>query len=247
MNLNPSELNDLASVDIMFAEMMAESGVNPIPSVCDGCDMSIFDQDNKTVSNAFVRAEENMKALIGALDKSMTIDNKESISRMIDNLIEKEQVIADAKQNFGKEDFDFVELYTNLKKIQNKLGLNLNCPEMNVLSLADENFNLDAATEKVVIAAMNLDNFIKEGEQNFNQFLTEGNILDEDKISEKMKQKIQEVRRRKEMQRENQIRLNNRVRPKFSPTANAEQVVESLQPPSQPSSQPSANNPSIER
>ena len=43
MSVNPSELNDLASVDVMFAEMMAESGVNPIPTVCDGCDMSILE------------------------------------------------------------------------------------------------------------------------------------------------------------------------------------------------------------
>lgn len=59
MSINPSELNDLASVDVMFAEMMAESGVNPIPTVCDGCDMSILEQDNKTVGSAFERAEAN--------------------------------------------------------------------------------------------------------------------------------------------------------------------------------------------
>lgn len=240
MNINPSELNDLASVDIMFAEMMAESGVNPIPSVCDGCDMSILEQDNKSVANAFDRAETNLDTLISALDMSMDMNNKDSVARVIDNLREKKQIIAAAKQNFKQPNFNFVELYTNLKKVQNKLGLNLNCPEMNVLKLTEENFDIDKTKEKVMNAAKELDQFLKEGEQNFNEFLSEEATFEEDKMSEKMKQKIQEVRRRKEMQRENQLRLNNRVRQKFSPTKSPEQVVEKPQPaPTQTKNSPS--------
>lgn len=211
MSVNTSELNDLASVDIMFAEMMAESGVNPIPSVCDGCDMSILEQDNKTVSNAFERAETNIQTLISALDMSMDMDNKDSISRVIDNLREKQQIIANAKQNFKNPNYNFVELYTDLKKVQNKLGLNLNCPEMNVLKLTEENFDIGKTKEKVIQAAKELDQFLKEGEKNFEEFLSEDKALDEEKISDKMKQKIQEVKRRKEMQRENQMRLANRI------------------------------------
>lgn len=211
MSVNTSELNDLASVDIMFAEMMAESGVNPIPSVCDGCDMSILEQDNKTVSNAFERAETNIQTLISALDMSMDMDNKDSISRVIDNLREKQQIIANAKQNFKNPNYNFVELYTDLKKVQNKLGLNLNCPEMNVLKLTEENFDIGKTKEKVIQAAKELDQFLKEGEKNFEEFLSEDKALDEEKISDKMKQKIQEVKRRKEMQRENQMRLSSRI------------------------------------
>ncbi|MGN1162834.1 MAG: hypothetical protein ACI4T2_02840 [Christensenellales bacterium] len=211
MSINTSELNDLASVDIMFAEMMAESGVNPIPSVCDGCDMSILEQDNKTVSSAFERAETNIQTLISALDMSMDMDNKDSISRVVDNLREKQQIIANAKQNFKNPNYNFVELYTDLKKVQNKLGLNLNCPEMNVLKLTEENFDIDKTKEKVMQAAKELDQFLKEGEKNFEEFLSEDKELDEEKLSEKMKQKIQEVKRRKQMQRENQMRLSNRI------------------------------------
>lgn len=211
MSVNTSELNDLASVDIMFAEMMAESGVNPIPSVCDGCDMSILEQDNKTVSSAFERAETNIQTLISALDMSMDMDNKDSIFRVIDNLREKQQIIANAKQNFKDPNYNFVELYTDLKKVQNKLGLNLNCPEMNVLKLTEENFDIDKTKEKVMQAAKELDQFLKEGEKNFEEFLSEDKALDEEKMSERMKQKIQEVKRRKQMQRENQMRLANRV------------------------------------
>ncbi len=211
MSVNTSELNDLASVDIMFAEMMAESGVNPIPSVCDGCDMSILEQDNKTVSSAFERAETNIQTLISALDMSMDMDNKDSIFRVIDNLREKQQIIANAKQNFKDPNYNFVELYTDLKKVQNKLGLNLNCPEMNVLKLTEENFDIDKTKEKVMQAAKELDQFLKEGEKNFEEFLSEDKALDEEKMSERMKQKIQEVKRRKQMQRENQMRLSNRI------------------------------------
>ena len=211
MSVNTSELNDLASVDIMFAEMMAESGVNPIPSVCDGCDMSILEQDNKTVSSAFERAETNIQKLISALDMSMDMDNKDSIFRVIDNLREKQQIIANAKQNFKDPNYNFVELYTDLKKVQNKLGLNLNCPEMNVLKLTEENFDIDKTKEKVMQAAKELDQFLKEGEKNFEEFLSEDKALDEEKMSERMKQKIQEVKRRKQMQRENQMRLSNRI------------------------------------
>lgn len=211
MSVNTSELNDLASVDIMFAEMMAESGVNPIPSVCDGCDMSILEQDNKTVSSAFERAETNIQTLISALDMSMDMDNKDSIFRVIDNLREKQQIIANAKQNFKDPNYNFVELYTDLKKVQNKLGLNLNCPEMNVLKLTEENFDIDKTKEKVMQAANELDQFLKEGEKNFEEFLSEDKALDEEKMSERMKQKIQEVKRRKQMQRENQMRLSNRI------------------------------------
>lgn len=243
MNINPSELNDLASVDMMFAEMMAESGVNPIPSVCDGCDMSILEQDNKAVASAFERAETNLQTLISALDMSMDMNNQDSISRVIDNLREKQQKIVEAKPNFNKPDFDFVGLYTDLKKVQNKLGLNLNCPEMNVLKLTEENFDVDKTKEKVITAAKELDQLLKDGEQNFNEFLSEETILEEDKMSEKMKQKIQEVRRRKEMQRENQMRLNNRVHERMAPTPQPEQVVERPQPaPTQ-----TRNSPSMER
>ena len=98
MSVNPSELNDLASVDVMFAEMMAESGVNPIPTVCDGCDMSILEQDNKTDGSAFERAEANIQSLISALDMSMDMQNKDSIARVVDNLREKQQIIANAKK-----------------------------------------------------------------------------------------------------------------------------------------------------
>lgn len=211
MSVNTSELNDLASVDIMFAEMMAESGVNPIPSVCDGCDMSILEQDNKTISSAFERAETNIQTLISALDMSMDMDNKDSIFRVIDNLREKQQIIANAKQNFKDPNYNFVELYTDLKKVQNKLGLNLNCPEMNVLKLTEENFDIDKTKEKVIQAAKELDQFLKEGEKNFEEFLSEDKAFDEEKMSERMKQKIQEVKRRKQMQRENQMRLANRI------------------------------------
>lgn len=243
MNINPSELNDLASVDMMFAEMMAESGVNPIPSVCDGCDMSILEQDNKAVASAFERAETNLQTLISALDMSMDMNNQDSISRVIDNLREKQQKIVEAKPNFNRSDFDFVGLYTDLKKVQNKLGLNLNCPEMNVLKLTEENFDVDKTKEKVITAAKELDQLLKDGEQNFNEFLSEETILEEDKMSDKMKQKIQEVRRRKEMQRENQMRLNNRVHERMAPTPQPEQVVERPQPaPTQ-----TRNSPSMER
>lgn len=211
MSINPSELNDLASVDVMFAEMMEESGVNPIPTVCDGCDMSILEQDSKTVGEAFERAEANIQVLISALDMSMDMQNKDSIARVVDNLREKQQIIANAKQNFKDPNYNFVELYTDLKKVQNKLGLNLNCPEMNVLKLTEENFDIDKTKEKVMQAAKELDQFLKEGEENFKEFLSETEELDEEKMSDKMKQKIQEVKRRKEMQRENQMRLANRV------------------------------------
>lgn len=243
MNINPSELNDLASVDMMFAEMMAESGVNPIPSVCDGCDMSILDQDSKSVANAFERAQTNLNTLISALDMSMDLNNKDSISRVIDNLREKQQIIAQAKQNFNQPDFNFVGLYTDLKKVQNKLGLNLNCPEMNVLKLTEENFDINKTKEKVMNAAKELDQFLKEGEKNFNEFLSEESVLEEDKLSDKMKQKIQEVRRRKEMQRENQIRLNNRAHQQSTPRQQPKQVVEK----SQPAPTQTKNSPSIEK
>lgn len=121
MSVNPSELNDLASVDVMFAEMMAESGVNPIPTVCDGCDMSILEQDNKTVGSAFERAEANIQILISALDMSMDMQNKDSIARVVDNLREKQQIIANAKQNFKDPNYNFVELYTDLKKFRTNL------------------------------------------------------------------------------------------------------------------------------
>ncbi len=243
MNINPSELNDLASVDMMFAEMMAESGVNPIPSVCDGCDMSILEQDNKSVANAFERAQTNLQTLISALDMSMDTTNQDSISRVIDNLREKQQLISDAKQNFNNPDFDFVGLYTDLKRVQNKLGLNLNCPEMNVLKLTEATFDIDKTKEKVINAAKDLDQFLKEGEQNFNEFMSEETVLEEDKMSEKMKQKIQEVRRRKEMQRENQMRLNNRIHERVQPIPQQEQVVERPQP----APTPTKNSPSMER
>lgn len=67
MSVNPSELNDLASVDVMFAEIMAESGVNPIPTVCDGCDMSILEQDNKTVGSALKERKQTFKFLFPLL------------------------------------------------------------------------------------------------------------------------------------------------------------------------------------
>lgn len=236
MSVNTSELNDLASVDIMFAEMMAESGVNPIPSVCDGCDMSILEQDNKTVSNAFERAETNIQTLISALDMSMDMDNKDSIFRVIDNLREKQQIIANAKQNFKDPNYNFVELYTDLKKVQNKLGLNLNCPEMNVLKLTEENFDIDKTKEKVMQAAKELDQFLKEGEKNFEEFLSEDKALDEEKMSERMKQKIQEVKRRKQMQRENQMRLSNRIHARTQTPAPepVKQPVEKTQSPKIP-------------
>lgn len=239
MSVNTSELNDLASVDIMFAEMMAESGVNPIPSVCDGCDMSILEQDNKTVSNAFERAETNIQTLISALDMSMDMDNKDSISRVIDNLREKQQIIANAKQNFKNPNYNFVELYTDLKKVQNKLGLNLNCPEMNVLKLTEENFDIGKTKEKVIQAAKELDQFLKEGEKNFEEFLSEDKALDEEKISERMKQKIQEVKRRKQMQRENQMRLANRVHARTQTPAPepVKQPVEKTQSPKIPTNE----------
>lgn len=239
MSVNTSELNDLASVDIMFAEMMAESGVNPIPSVCDGCDMSILEQDNKTVSNAFERAETNIQTLISALDMSMDMDNKDSISRVIDNLREKQQIIANAKQNFKNPNYNFVELYTDLKKVQNKLGLNLNCPEMNVLKLTEENFDIDKTKEKVMQAAKELDQFLKEGEKNFEEFLSEDKALDEEKMSERMKQKIQEVKRRKQMQRENQMRLSNRIHARTQTPAPepVKQPVEKTQSPKIPTNE----------
>ena len=241
MNINTSELNDLASVDMMFAEMMAESGVNPIPSVCDGCDMSILDQDNKTVGEAFERAASNIQILISALDMSMDMENKDSIARVVDNLREKQQVIAAAKQNFKDPNYNFVELYTDLKKVQNKLGLNLNCPEMNVLKLTEENFDIDKTKEKVMKAAAELDQFLKDGEENFKEFLSDTPELDEEKLSDNMKQKIQEVKRRKEMQRENQMRLASRIHarvqtPSPEPVKNPTNQVNQPKTPSKDSS-----------
>ena len=239
MSVNPSELNDLASVDVMFAEIMAESGVNPIPTVCDGCDMSILEQDNKTVGSAFERAEANIQILISALDMSMDMQNKDSIARVVDNLREKQQIIANAKQNFKDPNYNFVELYTDLKKVQNKLGLNLNCPEMNVLKLTEENFDVDKTKEKVMQAAKELDQFIKEGEENFKEYLSDTTELYEEKISDKMKQKIQEVKRRKEMQRENQMRLANRVHARTQTPAPEpiKQPVEKTQSPKIPTNE----------
>ncbi len=202
MELNASELNDLASVDIMFAEMMAESGVNPIPSVCDNMDMTIFDQDDKTVAHAFLKAEENMNTLIQALDLSMNMENKDAISKIIDNLKEKQQLIAKEKQNFSKSGYNYLGLYTDLKKVQNKLGLNLNCPEMNALALTKENFNIDQVKQKVINASIELDDFLKQGESNFQNFLKDE--LDLDRTPSEIKEKIKEVKRKKEQEKQHE-------------------------------------------
>lgn len=217
MELNPSELNDLASVDMMFAEMMIESGVNPLPSVCDNCDMTILEQDNRSVCEAFSRAEENINTLILALDMSMDLSNKDSISRVIDNLREKQQLIQNAKKDFNNPNFDFVELYKKLKKVQNKLGLNINCAEMNVLKLTEQTFDIEKTKDKVMKSAKELDEFLKEGEKGFQNFLNEEQTLDQENIPEKAKEKILEKKRKKELERENMINLQQTMTIKRTP------------------------------
>lgn len=53
---------------------------------------------------------------------------------------------------------------------------------MNVLKLTEENFDIDKTKEKVMQAAKELDQFIKEGEENFKEYLSDTTELYEEKF-----------------------------------------------------------------
>ena len=142
--------NDLASIDMSLAEYYIESGINPIPTACDGYDFEVFDLPNKELAKKFVAARNNMQQIVLSLAAERTLENEEALGLVVSNFNNKINLMLQREPNYKHPSFSFVDLYNQLKIIQNSLGILVPSSELNVISFFGEDCNIDEKKEEIM-------------------------------------------------------------------------------------------------